>query len=159
MTSERGMRGTGTGARRTRGLRRPPWSILGASAAAILALGCADFSRGGAAPDAGDAAAEAASAGGDAKLSFATDIFPILSAACPRCHVAGGPAGDTQLLFTQNVATDLAALMPFIDTSAPASSRMLTKMSGQGHGGGTVIAVATTEYETVLRWIEEGALP
>ena len=128
-------------------------------ALALLAVGCADFSRGSAAPDAADAATEAASPGGDAILSFATDVYPILTAACPRGPVAGGQAGDTQLIFVGNAAADLAELMPFIDTSAPGSSRMLAKMSGQGHGGGVVYAAGSTEYETVLSWIQQGALP
>jgi hypothetical protein len=34
---------------------------------------------------------------------------------------------------------------------------MLAKMSGNGHGGGTIYAAGTSEYETVLHWIQQGA--
>jgi hypothetical protein len=58
---------------------------------------------------------------------------------------------------TGDAATDFVTVSGFINGNAPASSRLLTKMSGNGHGGGTVYAVGTPEYETVLQWIQEGA--
>ena len=32
-------------------------------------------------------------------------------------------------------------------------------MSGNGHQGGTVYAAGSPEYQTILHWIEQGALP
>ncbi len=34
---------------------------------------------------------------------------------------------------------------------------MLSKMSGNGHGGGTIYAAGSPEYETILHWIQQGA--
>jgi hypothetical protein len=129
-----------------------------AFAIALLSLAaCADLERGPSAvvPDA--AANDDASADG-AALSFATDVSPLLTR-CARCHVAGQEAGDTKLLFTGNTAADYATVTQFVDTSAPSSSRLLAKMSGQGHEGGEVYAASSPEYQTVLHWIQQGARP
>ena len=131
--------------------------------ACALAIGaCADFSRGEPSPkmDAGGSTSEGgAEAGGDvgAALSFATDVYPLLVPTCQMCHAPGQMAGDTQLLFTGDAATDYPTVLMFVDTSAPAGSRLLAKMSGNGHQGGTVYASGSPEYETVLHWIQQGA--
>ena len=127
-----------------------------------MAAGCADFSRGGLVPGGGGAGGPSSGAGGTtggAPLSFATDVNSILSGTCLRCHTAGGEAGDTTLILTGAAAADFAVVLPLIDTSAPATSRLLLKMSGNGHGGGTVYAVGAPQYQTVLLWIQQGALP
>jgi hypothetical protein len=134
-------------------------ALLGLLALGALALACADFERGPAAivPEAG-ASDDAGAAADGASLSFATDVSPLL-APCKRCHVSGQEAGDTKLLFSGDVAADYATVVTFVDTSAPASSRLLAKMSGMGHEGGEVYAAGSPEYETVLRWIQQGARP
>jgi hypothetical protein len=131
-------------------------------ALAALAGACADFSR-GPAPAGVDGGAGEAGEGGpaspDAAASFATDVHGILTGSCMRCHSDGGEASDTAFLLTGDAAADLETTTRFIDVNAPAASRLLAKMSGNGHGGGTVHAAGTPEYETVLRWIQEGARP
>jgi mono/diheme cytochrome c family protein len=121
-----------------------------------LAVGCADFSRGPSpvVPDGG--APEGGTANPDAAVSFA-DVEAILIGSCQRCHSAGGEAGDTTFLLTGDAAADYTTASKFVDVNTPASSRLLAKMSGNGHGGGTVHAAGTPEYQTVLRWIQEGA--
>jgi hypothetical protein len=122
-------------------------------------VGCADFERGPAAPTPDGGADDDAGATTDGEiLSFATTISPLLQV-CARCHAAGQEAGDTQLVFTGNVAADFAAVTPFVDTSAPSSSRLLSKMRGQGHQGGAIYAADTPAYQTVLIWIQQGAHP
>jgi hypothetical protein len=32
-------------------------------------------------------------------------------------------------------------------------------VSGNGHGGGTIYAAGTPEYQTILNWIQQGAPP
>jgi hypothetical protein len=141
------------------------WSGLAAGvlAGALALASCADFSRGepspaatdaGGHPDGGDAAMTDGAA-----LSFATDVYPLLSPTCQACHAAGEQAGDTQLLFTGAAAADYPTVVMFVDTSAPAGSRLLSKLSGNGHQGGTVYAAGSPEYQTILHWIEQGALP
>jgi hypothetical protein len=128
---------------------------------ALVFGACADFSRGepspavdaGSLPPGGDAAA----GDGASALSFATDVFPLLVPTCQMCHAPGQMAGDTQLLFSGTAATDYPTVLMFVDTSAPAGSRLLAKMSGNGHQGGTVYAAGSPEYSTVLHWIQQGA--
>ena len=145
--------------------RIPGWLAALAGGMALWLAGCADFSRGpssaaghdaGAGLDAGAGDAVATDGGG---TSFANDIEPLLVPTCQDCHAAGGQAADTRLLFTGKPATDYTAVVSFVDTSSPSGSRLLSKMSGNGHQGGAVYAAGSPEYLTVLRWIEQGALP
>jgi hypothetical protein len=97
-------------------------------------------------------------ADGSKALSFAADVYPLLSI-CMNCHVPSGAASDTSLIFTGSATTDYAAVLQLVDTTAPASSRILSKLSGKGHGGGSIYAAGTPEYETILDWIQQGAPP
>jgi hypothetical protein len=141
------------------------WTAFGAwlGAAAIALAGCADFSRGAPSPSPADAgtSVEAGDASGEggAALSFAKDVYPLLVPTCQMCHAQGQMAGDTQLLFIGNAQADYAAVAMFVDTAAPSGSRLLAKMSGNGHQGGTVYAAGSPEYLTVLHWIQQGAPP
>jgi hypothetical protein len=121
------------------------------------ALGCADFSRGGPSMDVGEST-DAGATGDGGALTFAADIYPLLTI-CMNCHVPGGAASDTSLIFSGNAATDYTTVLQFVDTSAPAGSRILSKVSGNGHGGGTIYAAASPEYDTILQWIQQGAPP
>ena len=140
------------------------WAGLaaGALAGALALVSCADFSRGKPSTAATDAQPDG---GGDgatsdgAAVSFATDVYPLLVPTCQSCHATGEQAGDTQLLFTGAAPADYPTVIMFVDTSAPAGSRVLSKLSGNGHQGGTVYAAGSPEYQTILHWIEQGALP
>jgi hypothetical protein len=140
------------------------WAGLAAGvlAGALAIASCADFSRGAlSATDAGaqpDGGGDAGTSDG-AAVSFATEVYPLLVPTCQSCHATGQQAGDTQLLFTGDAAADYPAVVMFADTSAPAGSRILSKLSGNGHQGGTVYAAGSPEYQTILHWIEQGALP
>lgn len=139
--------------------------VAGALACAMALAACADFSRGepspapdaGARPDGGGG--DGATADGAAPVSFATAVYPLLVPTCEGCHSAGNEAGDTQLLFVGEAAADHATVVMFVDTSAPASSRLLSKATGNGHQGGAVYAAGSAEYNTILQWIQQGAQP
>jgi len=49
-------------------------------------------------------------------------------------------SGDTNLIFTGAAPDDYPTVVAFVDTSAPAGSRLLSKLSGNGHQGGAVYA-------------------
>lgn len=143
--------------------RRPPaWHLFtgAALAVAVAALGaCADLSRGEPSPPVAADAGDAATDGGDAAaLSFATDVLPLL-APCATCHVAGGQAGGTSLLFTADPSASYAAVVRLVDTASPGSSRLLSKASGNGHGGGAIFLPGSPQYQTILTWIQQGAPP
>jgi hypothetical protein len=127
---------------------------------------CADWSRGSSAFDPADAAtvSDAGATDGsgqspDVALSFAHPVHGLLTAACQSCHAQGQQAGTTLFLLTGDSSADYASVSAFIDVGAPTSSRLLAKMAGRGHGGGTLYATDAPEYQTVLRWIQEGARP
>ena len=133
-----------------------------AFALVLAAAGCADFSRGAPSPKpeggvVADAGAEGGEGGGG--TSFATDVYPLLMSGCQRCHAAGKEAGDTQLVLTGSAEADYPSVTLFVDTSAPSGSRLVTKMSGSGHQGGTVYAAGSPEYQTIVQWIQQGASP
>ena len=127
----------------------------------LLVFGCADFSRGSASvvADGGADLSGDAGASDGAALSFAASVHPLLIAGCRGCHATGQQAGDTQLVLSGEAAADYLVVSPLVDPAAPASSRLLSKMSGNGHGGGAVYAAGTPEYQTVLQWIQQGARP
>jgi hypothetical protein len=138
---------------------RPALVLALSSLAALALVACADLERGPAAvtPDASASDAGGAEGGGGA-LSFAANVYPLL-APCKRCHVPDQEAGDTRLIFSGDATADYNTVLMFVDTSAPTSSRLLAKMSGQGHEGGEIYAVGSPEYQTVLQWIQQGAHP
>jgi hypothetical protein len=132
---------------------------------ALLLLGCADLERGERASDAAAAApadagdAGAAAGDGGAGSSFAREVHAMLIDGCRRCHTPGGMAASSGLLLAGDAARDRETVLAFVNREQPAQSRLLSKASGVGHGGGAVYAPGTPEYQTILRWITEGALP
>jgi len=134
------------------GFRR--WALAVALAAG--AVGCADFSRGPAQMSTETTADGGGTGDGHGALSFATDVYPLFGI-CMNCHVPGGAASGTALVLSGNATADYPTVLKLVDTSAPAGSRILSKVSGNGHGGGTIYAAGSPEYETLLAWIQQGA--
>jgi hypothetical protein len=132
---------------------------------AMTGAGCADLERGDPLPDA--AAADAAVAPGDgaaagdgtAARSFARDVFPLLVDRCASCHSSSGQAGDSDLVLGDDAAAALIQVQKIIDLQAPADSRLLSKGTGSGHGGGAAIAAGGPEYTVILEWISQGGAP
>ncbi|MEO1481905.1 MAG: hypothetical protein AAFU77_07345 [Myxococcota bacterium] len=135
----------------------------------IAAVACADLERGAASAPTADANLNSneASAGDNnnngtdpvESLSFAEDIHGALLRDCQTCHASDGQASGTELVYQDDVNADFATTLMFIDESSPADSRLLTKASGRGHGGGATYPTTSSEYDLVLRWIAGGALP
>jgi hypothetical protein len=119
---------------------------------------CADFERGPATPKP-DASAPADGGADGAAVSFAADVDPLLVAGCQRCHAEGQQAGDTSFLLPGEPTADYVAASRLVDVARPEGSRLLAKMSGVSHDGGTVYGATTPEYQTILAWIREGARP
>lgn len=127
----------------------------------LTGLSCADLERGERAAEGGpDGGGEGGPPGeGGGGLGFAQDVHPLLLDGCGDCHTAGGQAGDTALVFTGEAEADRAATLLFVNTDAPAQSRLLGKASGTGHEGGAIYTPDTTEYQTILGWIMQGTSP
>ena len=93
-------------------------------------------------------------------VSFSRDVMPILQQSCSGCHQVNSGAGNFRLSY--NVIVNGSPATPgytsFIDTNNPSQSLILLKATNQvGHGGGQVIAPNSQAYQTILRWIQEGA--
>lgn len=123
---------------------------------AVLLVGCADFKRG----DYWEVDGQGTDGGVDGQLGYEQDIHPLLDAGCERCHGPGNSAEDTDygVISTDVEASYMRALV-FVDLDSPGDSRLLSKTAGNGHVGGTIFAEDSAEYDLILAWIEQGALP
>ena len=84
--------------------------------------------------------------------SYATDVHP-LWVNCTGCHPSSGG-----LSLTGSPAQTYPTVRSLVNTTNPGSSAILTEANGVSHGGGTIWSVSDPEYQTVLSWIQEGAL-
>lgn len=109
--------------------------------------------------DSGDTGETGETTGDPSGPSFAADVHPLLLAGCERCHSVDGEASDTDYILVDDVDDDYELTLDFIDLDAPASSRLLAKTAGKGHTGGAIYSDHSSEYETLLDWIEHGAPP
>ena len=88
----------------------------------------------------------------DGPVSFARDVVPALSS-CSSCHRSG--AGGWVYAGGGSAYTEAFSQ---VDLANPINSGLLVKGSGGGgHGGGTLFSRTSTQYLTLLQWIEEGA--
>ena len=80
----------------------------------------------------------------------------IVQAKCVACHVAGGAAGDTRLIFApranaDHFASNLKALQDFV-RRGPGAQRLLAKTRGDdAHGGGVQLPAGGEEYARMER--------
>ena len=87
-----------------------------------------------------------------APTGFTPGAHPILMTACAVCHRPGAPASMTRLVLSGDAAADESVARALVDPAAPAQSPLLTKASGEQHGGGAIVAVGDARYQTLLTW-------
>lgn len=107
--------------------------------------------------------------GAQQPVYFNTDVMPVLTKlGCNSggCHgKAGGQNGFMLSLLGFEPDQDFDALVAEargrrLLFAAPAQSLLLLKATGAlAHGGGKRLAVGSQDYQTLLRWIENGAPP
>jgi hypothetical protein len=73
-------------------------------------------------------------------------------AACGACHRAGGPAATTRLVLSGDERADLAAARALVDPRDPDQSLLVTKASGQMHGGGAVLPAGDPRARALVDW-------
>ena len=76
---------------------------------------------------------------------------PIIQSNCIGCHVSGGPAGGTPLVYvTSGVEgfqdTNYNTLLEYIKNVPNGSSKILSRPQGIGHGGGAVLATESAGF-------------
>ncbi len=72
---------------------------------------------------------------------------------CSVCHVEGGIAGNTRIVYPGGTDANYGVLRDFIllDSSTPAL--LLDKASGTGHGGGVQLSVSSDGYQKLSTFI------
>ena len=80
-------------------------------------------------------------------LSFASDVVSILKQ-CNNCHTHGWTTSTVASTFYTNLVND-----GYVNKTAPATSKMYTKLSG-GHPGSSIAAADITK---ILTWFTQGA--
>ena len=86
-----------------------------------------------------------------AEEMFEARVSPVVQSKCAACHVEGGDAADTRLVFATMAAADhlaanLAAFARFLAEVDDGATRVLAKIQGNlGHGGGAQVAADSAE--------------
>ena len=95
------------------------------------------------------------------EVSFETDVVAILSDQCATsgCHTGSSPQGGLNLnIEDSDAATLYAAVLGQVDVDEPQSSVLLAKATNvTAHTGGEIFNTSSSEYKTILKWIEDGA--
>ena len=83
---------------------------------------------------------------------------PVVQSKCVLCHVEGGIAGATRLLFVPSTIPDhqshnLAVFRDFLDAVEDGADYVLTKIQGVGHGGGAQVPAGTDGFANVERFL------
>ena len=82
---------------------------------------------------------------------FGSDVMPILTAQCKNCHGENGRFMITSINATYNNIHALKSPM------SAAGQYLLDKASGTlGHGGGVRFSTSSTQYNTIISWIDAG---
>lgn len=92
-------------------------------------------------------------------LSFADDgVHDVLVANCMSGGCHGGGAGGYSII--DDVEADYeATLSRVVPGDARASLLVKKGTATSSHGGGPVLAQGTSEYDLLVRWIDDGANP
>ena len=83
---------------------------------------------------------------------------PVVQGKCVACHVEGGRAGTTRLLFEpethpEHQALNLRAFEDLVAAIDDGADYILNKVQGVGHGGGVQVAAGTVDYENMERFL------
>jgi hypothetical protein len=77
---------------------------------------------------------------------------------CVACHVQGGISQMSRLVFSRgtgpNVRSDnLAQFTDFVSTNSTGDQLILARVSGIGHGGGTVLPKGSSDYNALSEFL------
>ena len=84
---------------------------------------------------------------------------PVVQSKCVNCHVEGGRAGNTRLVFARStsanhVAANLQVFREILTEVTGAAALILNKIQGVGHGGGVQVAAGTADFTHMERFLE-----
>ena len=103
-------------------------------------------------------------AGGSSDTATAAEVFgqsisgPVVQSKCIACHVEGGGAGNTRLVFERSTtpgyeALNLAAFSGLLSEQEGGRSYILNKIQGVSHGGGAQVPAGSAEFAQMERFL------
>lgn len=93
-------------------------------------------------------------------ITYTSDVKPILMARCGSCHSGTAlPAAVNAygLTFNDDV-TDHQETVNRVNPQTPDASLLLTKATGNAHGGGAILTAGSAEHTTIIQWIQAGTM-
>ena len=97
---------------------------------------------------------------GDSPESLFRELVsgPVVQSKCILCHVEGGAARTTRLLFVRasvpnHQSHNLAVFRSFLDAIEDDTDYVLNKIQGVGHGGGAPVPAGTDEFANMERFL------
>ena len=83
---------------------------------------------------------------------------PVVQSKCVLCHVQGGIAGATRLLFVRSPlpnhqSHNLGVFRDFLDAVENGADYVLNKIQGVGHGGGAQVPAGTDDFANMERFL------
>lgn len=78
----------------------------------------------------------------------------VIAAKCRACHVSGGVAGHTPLVYGQNDADNYEVLKNYLDSDSSRSTLILDKVRGVSHGGGLQLSSNSAGYNSLVTFID-----
>jgi len=93
-----------------------------------------------------------------ASEAFEVDVSAVVQSKCASCHVRGGEAANTGLIFANDedrIAKNYAVFRDFIGANGDGTSLVLGKIQGLlGHGGGVQVLPGTEAYAGFERFMD-----
>ncbi len=95
----------------------------------------------------------------DAKSFFEANVSPTVQSRCVICHVDGGVAGLTPLIYArssdpEHIDLNYALLDAYIKEDASRKETMLEKVRGVNHGGGPQLSSTSEEYGNLSTFLD-----
>ena len=93
----------------------------------------------------------------EAESYYRDNIHATVTSKCIDCHIDGGRAGYTGLLFTNSASGNHDVFDDFVNSPTPGAraNTVLSKIRGaSGHGGGVQVSQGSAEYQKFERYME-----
>ena len=91
-------------------------------------------------------------------ISYVVHVQPIFDVSCTNCHNASHSKLDLQSAVSYNQLLYTGFSAPYVDTSNAPQSKLYKHLTGVLSIMPPQGAIATSQQELILKWIEQGAL-
>ena len=95
-----------------------------------------------------------------AEEAFQTRVSPIVQGKCVSCHVDGGVAGNTNMVFVtdddaEHLGQNFGVFEAYLEDVEGGAELILEKIQGVNHDGGIQVASGTEEFSDMERFLEQ----